>query len=368
MYRRRAYHGMLPLLFKNVDNRDSENISKTILNQLKDAACAIAWRNLYVINELLRLLDLFRGHGIRALPFKGPVLAAAAYGNLSLRHFGDLDILMPREDILKAKDVLLERGYQPTLQLSATEERVRLQAHHDYTFCRSSDGVVIEIQWGITQDCFSFPFAFEDLWDRREDISLSGVKVETLRLEDLLLILCVHGAKHRWTQLKWICDIAEIVRAYQGKIDWERLMSQAGALGGERMLLLGLFLAHDLLGAVLPGVVLKKIDDDSQIKVLGNEVYRLLFGEPSSPSKLREEPPLFFWKVRERLRDKLAIGRRYFPEYFVRMFAPNDRDRALLKLPSALSFAYYLVRPFRLIKDFWASLRWNAGGTGKSKC
>ena len=44
----------------------------------------------------------------------------------------------------------------------------------------------------------------------------------------------------------WICDIAELLRAYSKRIDWTGVVNRARTLGGARMLALGLLLAHDL--------------------------------------------------------------------------------------------------------------------------
>ena len=351
-----SYHGTIPLLFWNLSRLAPDDVSKTTLEQLKASYNAIACWNLSLTGELLKLLSLFRERGIRALPLKGPALAASAYGNLSLRQFCDLDILVPKEDMLKAKEVLIMHGYHPKLDLTADEETAYLESHHDYKFVRSKDSMVVEIQWGVTQRSFAFPFDFEDAWKHREVISVAGASAPNLAPEILLLMLCVHGTKHRWEQLKWICDIAEMVETYREKLDWNRLMDQACTLGGERMLLLGLFLAHDVLRAGLPEEALKRIDNDPQVKLLAGQVSKRLFQEASNSARLRDEPPFFYWKSRERLRDKLALLSRYFPEYFFRIVVPNKRDEAVLQLPAVLFNSYYLIRPFRLACDHWFDL------------
>jgi len=354
------YHGTIPVLFWNLSRFAGDDVPETMLNKLRASYNAIACWNLYLTGELLKLLNLFRERGIRALPLKGPALAAAAYGNLSLRQFCDLDILVSREDMLKAKEVLLLQGYHPKLALTAGEEAAYLKSHHDYKFVRSKDRVVVEIQWGVTQWSFAFSFDFEDAWNSHQVISLAGASVLNLAPEVLLLMLCVHGAKHRWEQLKWISDIAELVDANRKKIDWQRLTGQARAQGGERMLLLGLFLAYDLLGAELPQETLQSIHNDPQVKLLAGQVSKRLFHEASNPARLRDETPFFYWKSRERLRDKWALLWRYFPEYFFRMVVPNERDEAFLAVPSFLSSSYYLIRPIRLVREHWSNLvhRW----------
>jgi hypothetical protein len=359
-------HGTLPLLSWHLSRLPVMDVPEAIQQQLRNMSNAIARLNLLLTGELLTLLSLLRDRGIPALPVKGPVLAAAAYRNVSLRQFCDLDILVSKPDMLQAKEVLLQRGYEPALQLSASEERAYVETHHDYKFTRDRDGIVVELQWGITQWSFAFPLDFDEMWARHVEFVLAGQKVPTLAPEDLLLVLCVHGAKHKWEQLKWICDIAEVITAYRQKIDWDRLMVRARALGGKRMLLLGLYLSHDLLDTNLPDQVLKTIQDDLQIERLAGQVNEGLFRKRPRSNELRDERPLFYWRVRERLRDKLAIAWRYFPEYLHRMVVPNERDRARVRLPGFLSVGYYLVRPVRLLKEHWPRLRGLCRDAGKS--
>ena len=347
------YHGTMPLLFRNLSLVCPDGVPKATLNQLRDCSNEVARSNLRLTGELLHLLNLFREHGIRALPLKGPSLAVTVYQNLALRHFSDLDILIPRENMLKAKELLIQQGYRPNLKLTSSQESDYLQSHHDYKFVRASDGLVVEIQWGITESLFCFRLDFDDLWKRRRTFPLAGVELFSPAIEDLLLLLCVHGAKHRWEQLKWICDTAELVEAYDQKIDWEKVFDRAHRLGCERMLLLGLFLAHDLLGANLSTETQTKILDDPKIKWLTGKVSDGLLRHPSDAVPLGDEAPFFYWRARERLRDKLEILWKYFPLYFRRAVVPNKKDYALLQLPPLLFSSYYLIRPFRLLWEYW---------------
>lgn len=153
-------------------------------------------------------------------------------------------------------------------------------------------------------------------------MALAGETVLSFHPEDLLLILCVHGAKHYWARLNWICDIAELIRGHQG-IHWERVMEQAVRLRSERILFLGLLLAGNLLGAALPENILQR--------------------------------DAFSLRMREWLWDRVRYLLHRLPEYLYTVVTPNTRDQAMLVLPLSLSFLYYLLRPSRLLRDYgWA--------------
>jgi hypothetical protein len=46
------------------------------------------------------------------VPYKGPVLAAAVYGHLSLRQIRDLDILVHPSEVRPAGELLISQGYR----------------------------------------------------------------------------------------------------------------------------------------------------------------------------------------------------------------------------------------------------------------
>ena len=180
--------------------------------------------------------------------------------------------------------------------------------------------------------------------ERLEPVDLAGTTLPSLAPEDLLLVLCMHGSKHLWMRLEWICSVAELVRTCP-EMDWGRVMEQAHELGGERMLFVGLLLARDRLGIALPEEVRANIESDRVGRLLARRVRERLFREA--------EPRVMEWwgfryKVRERWRDRWP----YVLNFVSILITPNAQDRAFLPLPAALSFLHYPIRPIRLLGVF----------------
>ena len=213
----------------------------------------------------------------------------------------------------------------------------------------------MDLHWGITRQGFSFPLDPERLWEQLEPVSLGGKDLLTLPTEDLLLILCVHGGKHLWERLGWICDIADLIRIHKG-MEWRRVMEQARALRSERMLFLGLYLASDLLEISLPEEASQRVQADPVVRSLAARVRERLFRESNDPRGILESW-LFHIRVRERLRD----GCRYCLSL---VMTPTGIELTLLPLPTLLYPLYYLLRPMRLLakhggsmlKHVWTSL------------
>ncbi len=169
----------------------------------------------------------------------------------------------------------------------------------------------------------------------------------TLSSEDLLLFLCVHGAKHLWLNLGWICDIARLLAA-EKNLAWDKILEQARAMGCERMLLLGLFLADDLLEAEVPGEILKSMRSTPVVETLATRVYTWLFSDQGKPSD-GFKSAWFHLRVRERLREGLRYS-------FSIAMAPTLADWTNYSLPSRVSFLYYPLRAVRLANKYGMGL------------
>lgn len=339
-------HRMTPLLYWHLHTICPEVVPLPTLDQLRSHFHANARRNLFLTMELLKLLKLFAAQDITAVPFKGPILASAAYGNLSLRQFHDLDVLIHQRDIRRAKAALASLGYRPAIEPLEEQDAEFVQSKHHILI--SEDGRVrVDLQWRMAGLSFSFPLDTDRFWEHLQPVSFAGTTVLHLSPENTLLLLNVHGCKHHWERLKWICDIAEVIRAHPG-MDWERILGHAADVGAERMLALGLFLANDLLGTALPDRVWRRILTDDAVKPLATQVSQRLFREADRPPGAYEKF-VFYYKLRERFRDRMHYRLYYLSAYFWIVVTPNIHDRALLPLPAFLSSLYYLLRPMRLL-------------------
>jgi hypothetical protein len=317
----------------------SDAVPADVMERLRDRFQGVARHGLKLTAELLRLVKLFEGRGIGVIPYKGPTLALAAYGNIALRHFQDLDLLIRRNDFDMARDLLIQEGYRPQFEFDAAQQKSFLSSGNELLFTRVSDGTIVELHWEISPRYFTFPLDTELLWEQSRTITLFGRPVRTIPVELLLLILAAHGAKHNWERLAWICDVAELI-GHSNDIDWNRLFDYAEKLGSGRMLLLALWLAHDLLGTPLPGFVLDRIEADRSIDELAAAVRQSIFADTEyNPEVVKRSG--FHMRSRERLRDRIrySVGR---------AMLPTTEDWDALRLPKALAGWYPVLRPFRL--------------------
>ncbi|HEX8458030.1 MAG TPA: nucleotidyltransferase family protein [Pyrinomonadaceae bacterium] len=333
-------HGLVPLLYFHLHARAAEKVPPTVYEKLREQFRRISALNVYLSGELRRLLKLFAARDIDAIPYKGPALAVKAYGQISLRHFGDLDIIVRRRDVPRIIDLLVAEGYALHPPLNPVQQSLMLRTQCNLPFTRDAHRLIVEIHWRVSARLFSSPLDEDALWRTLHAETFEGMQINALAPEDLLLSLCVHGAKHLWERLSWITDISQLLEV-QTDLNWPRLLERARRTGTERMLLLGLYVASDLLGARLSAEVEARMKSDAEIVPLANQIYARLFEDDSNEASGISGYFMFQLKARRRLRDKFNYCR-----YVV---SPTEEDLTLLRLPAPLSFVYYLLRPLRML-------------------
>lgn len=329
-----AQHGVIPLLYQSLNTTCPEAVPKANLAQLRNYFHTNAQRNLFLTNELLKLLNLFESHSIPAIPFKGPVLAVSAYGNLSLRCISDLDILVRERDYHKAKELLLDQGHR---MLHDSEHEARcLQAQ----LWHEEKKVSVDLHYGIQPK--HLQLNSEIFLKNLQPLSCAGTTIQTFSPETHLLILCVEGEKEGWNQLSRLCDVAALISSHP-QMNWESLRQQARRLKVERILDFGLVLANTLLKAPVPASVLSSVKQASLIKWLATQLGKNPFSEPNS-----QRHPFYLWATALYYLS-VSEGQLHRLLYWL---TPNEADASFLPLPRTLHFLYYLIRPIRLVGKY----------------
>ncbi|MGH9775231.1 MAG: nucleotidyltransferase family protein [Candidatus Acidiferrales bacterium] len=307
-------------------------------------------RALLLTLELLDVLERFRRNGIEAIPYKGPVLAALAYKNIALRYFSDLDLLVRQHEVPKAAEILAEMGFRPEFDLDSLRPKKSRDVPGQYGFERGPGSSRMELHTERTLRYYPVLPRLECLRGRVIRVPIAGNEIQSFCPEDLLPILCVHGSKHFWEKLQWICDIAELIEI-PGGFDWEISFEMAHQTRTEGMVLLGLQLAADLLGANVPEQLLEQAHRDSAVQSLANKACEGLLGSKNEASGLLSRF-LFRWRMPERLSEK-------FRYIFRLATSPTETDREYAQFSNFFSPLYHVIRPIRLIRayGFWFKRR-----------
>ncbi|MGC4095534.1 MAG: nucleotidyltransferase family protein [Nitrospira sp.] len=271
------YHGVGPLLHRNLSTLCADLVPVESLVQLRQRTQAGALINRVLAEELVVLCDAFEANGVPVIPIKGATLATSVYGDLTLRDFNDIDLLIPEGSIAEARALLLVLGYERRDAPSDAGEA----CHEDepyHVFIKKRTMFRVDLQYVMTHLQFRFRLDRPEFWQHRRPVVLMNRTVQGLAPEDLLIVLCVHGSKHVWEELKWICDVTELLRSHP-HLDWNRVFSSASAWRCRRLVYMGLSLAHRILDAPLPDAVLARFADDSDVQILSHRVPSTLLAD-----------------------------------------------------------------------------------------
>ncbi|HKN14058.1 MAG TPA: nucleotidyltransferase family protein [Candidatus Binatus sp.] len=335
-------HAVLPLVYRYLNLECQTSVPEEGLAKLRTQWQFVILYNRHLTAELVRLMGLLHVAGIAAVTFKGPVLAAMAYGSIELRQFVDLDILVRQSDLPRVAEILTAERY-----LSPHTRREGLatgyfQEYEDALFRPDGMGAV-DVHWKVTPRSFRFGPDEETFWHRAHQIDLEFGTVNAIAPEDLLLYICVHAAKHGWVQLESICDVAETIRARPG-IDLMAILDEATTLGSRRMFLTGIYLAHELVGAPVPSDLVAIARNDRAVRALARKVANQLFSG-GAQGRANFDP----WAVPSRSIEGARARIRYIVR---RVFAPTMGDYEFIPLPTALFPLYWVIRPFRMAAQY----------------
>ena len=342
---------IVPLLYRHLHAHCSDLVPAATLSELRKHYLLASARSLALAAELREIIILLEAKDVACLPYKGPVLALQAYGDIGLRTFTDLDLIVRPGDVAKARELLASRGYKPIDELTQSQEAAVLKLDHNLPLFRVKDRIVIELHWRVAPVAVTFLMPTQLLWDRATYVFLGGKEVRGMSPSDLIVVLSVHGTRHAWSAVEWITGIAELIRKTNG-VCWDQVIREAQYFRVARAVRLALALAHCFLEAPLPDRVTCWIDSDARIPGLVNWVASRLFVSIDSDDSTEQWAAFKFeLAVKDSTKDQIR-------DAGCRIFLPTAKDWSASGLPDLFFPIYHVLRPLRLLGRY-LSIRQN---------
>ena len=329
-------HGIRPQLIRAFQELDWIGVPSETKRSLLDFLHVQKIRSLFVASELIRVSKQFSQRGIRFATFKGPSLAAALYGDLSLRECNDIDIIVDKQDVAQAEAILGSLGYR-AVHGSPVFRHAFLAYQRQFAFVRESPRFAVDLHWDFADSYVPFPISPAEIWNNLEELDMGGWAVPTLGRNNLALFLAGHGSKEGWRCLSWVGDFAMLIEKHHD-LDWDHLLARAQRRGCGRSLLLGCYLAAELLGTRVKIDLHTVAKNTGQSILTAETVLHRVRNEFPAASLDRELGSLELcenWLQKARAIGKLLITR-------------TVGDYVSMPLPRRLWRIYHLTRPFRL--------------------
>ena len=295
-------------------------------------------RNLLLLDELFLLKRAFDAAGIAFLVLKGAALAQLAYGAATGKQTRDIDLLVAPDDAKAAFDVLKRQGYAPmppAVGISDVQFRALLRYYREIDLARPGSNLPVELQWRAADN----PTLLDgvDARSPAQDVALAeGFLVRTLAADDLFAYLCVHGAYHHWSRLKWLADLNAMMTATAA--DVTRLYRHAQNIGAGLCAGQALLLCRRLFDLPVPTKIAAELEGDRRVSRLMNIALRAMTEPLVADKRMRA--------VSAGIYAQFLFGRgwRFFAAQ-CRAASVGMQDVMTLPLPARLHWLYPVLRP-----------------------
>ena len=333
-------HGLLPILAIRLKNVPQGLFPPEICSQLQEKNRSHTLFALSLTRELFRLPDRFATANVETALIKGPVLSMRCYGDPALRQYTDLDLIVRTRDMQLSTQLMLELGYEPRIPPQAIANG---KIPGEYVFRRPNTNLLVEFHTEHTFRYYPRRLPLEKAFARKTWVAIDHHQVPALSIEDELILICIHAAKHTWERLAWVADVAALI-SNNPSLNWQSATSAAAEVGAERMLRVGIWLAANVLELPLAQQVAGYVNSDSTAVKLAKEIAgRLAEGRSAAPGIVR----------RAAFRAKMRGG--FLPglSYLLRLsLSPTEDDWSPEPGSSRPWLLDALSRPFRLARKY----------------
>jgi hypothetical protein len=300
--------------------------------------------NLALLNELFQVIDFLSAHNIPCLTFKGLVSAELIYHNLSSRKAGDIDLLVKEQHYLKAKSLFIDQGFSQSLTDEVESNCMQSGLFHE------ARRLSIDLHYGIQPKLLGIHS--EKLFEHATTYKLANREVPTFSLLDTLIILSINAAKDYWNQRLYTYADLYLLIHHHPELNWETIVKRASELNCKRTMITALLVVDELYGLVKSEYLQQQLSTSRPLKMIANELFIQLLPQGHKDFQCIKGKPYLIPSDRYFHLHRMDNALARFNYRLPKAIAYSDKDIHLINLPEKLAFLYYLVRPFRLLKDF----------------
>ena len=297
-------------------------------------------RNTILSRNLQNIVQTFSAHNIDILPFKGLILSHFLYQNSEYRQIADLDFLIRWEQFGKAIELLNGLGYRHEHLLAEQDQGLFAHFRSSTELYHQTTRLLIEPHWGIFDGYFPEWCSNSDLFDRSVVYQFDSIQTRNLDNYSLLLLLCIHPARHGWLQVVNWLDLAKFISNFSD-LNWPEAADRARENGALRMVTTAVRMVCTIFNLPFPEALVRHLDPLSE--QLATRFIDGLYAHKLDSRDMSHLQSLSInLKLRHRLKDKF--------HYCTYMLSPKRPELQSVRLPRHSYFLYYVIRFFRLFK------------------
>ena len=247
--------GMGPLFYVKIPRlKNADLIPARSVQRLKDAYYYTLSRSVMMYKVLNKVVTLLTGNDIEVMVLKGAFLVDALYGDVALRMFSDIDLLVREQDADRAFGLLQQAGFQSDPGDSMLTF-LRDKAKHEHLPQLVYKGIPVELHTMLHKAEDEYEFSPDEMWAHAQQVTLQGVEVKVPDWPDTLIHTSIHLNKHfrdGQIQMSGFNDIVNILEVHRDTLDWVEVIKRSMQYKCENTVFKYIMLAHSTYRAYLP--------------------------------------------------------------------------------------------------------------------
>ena len=293
-------------------------------------------RALHAVSHLSALVRALQAAGVAVVSLKGPLFSTWLYGDLGMRRFADLDLLIEPHLRARAYEALVQAGYSLRGGMSMATARAVYAGTGAWPLVHPA-GIPIDLHWRSQALGFASPLRPREVLHDSITTPAAGGDMKIPCSTHAATLALLHAAKHLWSSLELVLSIAHLMR--RTDVDWGRVHGLASRAGAWQACAAGLLLARELFDVETPPPVRDRVETGDAGSLVQMALSFLAMPDVAG-APLRAEFTAHCASL-----DNLP-GRARYAAW--RLLAPTPLDSAWWPLPDRLTPLYAPVRLIRL--------------------
>jgi len=287
-------HGVAALVYHNLEKLNLlSGIPEVVVTYLHGTLLRSLSRNAFNTEAVGKALRVLNEEGIKIVLLKGLALENSVYGNAGLRQMSDVDILISRDQCIKARDILISNGYESLPVKSLIHEYIIVDiGKHLPSLIKN--GTSIEIHHGLFGGRNNV--LTKMLYDTSIEIIIKEERAFLPAPQIFFLYLIKHLHLHEMnneSQLRLYTDLFVLLTKYRDEIINYDLLTFASQAGMAEILAMYLELLRNFWGMTFTDWIDEYIDGRNSPDTINKFIFFLKSPKDNPPF----DKPAFYRQI-----------------------------------------------------------------------
>lgn len=248
-----------PVLWRVLGRADGSLVPAVVADRLRGSAMVYDFRMRRLESRLAQTVAVLRDRGIPVLLLKGAALAVSEFGGFTERPMSDIDLLVRRDDVGRARQAIIDSGWPETTDPRLLD--LLKDEHHLPPFGDPEPtGLRVELHRAFLPVDHPFAFDEDDLWRGASSAEAAFAGALIASREHLLFHAALHFSwSHTMRFGAWRTFRDASALTSHAEFDWDLLLDLAARTKAGTSCYWTLLLAKRMSGVRVPPSVIERL-------------------------------------------------------------------------------------------------------------